>query len=167
MKGRTRLAAGALLLALWLPAYAQRSDRAKRIGDRLWCMCGCNQILTQCNHVGCSMSTAMLKKLDALVERGDADDLIIQAFVQEHGPQVQSQPPAKGLALMGYLLPGVALLAGLGIVVVVLQHWRRSRLRPAPAVPGASIPAELLERARRRAEAETELDAPAAPPRRS
>ena len=83
-----------LLLAL-SPVYAQRSDRAKRIGGRLWCMCSCNQILTQCNHVGCSTSTAMLKKLDQLVERNEPDDLVIQAFVQEYGTQVLAQPPAE------------------------------------------------------------------------
>lgn len=158
MKATTKTAGLALLLLLLVPAYAQRSDRAKKIGGRLWCMCGCNQILTQCNHVGCSTSTAMLKKLDLLVERGDSDDLVIQAFVQEYGPQVQSQPPAKGFALMSYALPAVALLAGLGIVMVLIQHWRRtSRLAPAPT--GPSIPADVLDRARRQAEQETDLDA--------
>jgi len=146
-----------LLLVLLLPAYAQQTDRAKKIGNRLWCMCGCNQILTQCNHVGCSTSTAMLKKLDLLVERGDSDDLIIQAFVQEYGPQVQSQPPAEGLALMGYVLPGVAVLAGLAIVMVIIQHWRRGAKTPAP-VATPRIPSELLERARRQAERETDLE---------
>ena len=157
MKATIKPAALALLLVLLLPAYGQRSDRAKQIGDRLWCMCGCNQILTQCNHVGCSTSTAMLKKLDLLVERGDSDDLVVQAFVQEYGPQVQSQPPAQGFALMGYLLPGVALLAGLGIVMVIIQHWRHTA-KLVPASAGTGISAEMLERARRRAESETALD---------
>lgn len=157
MKAKTRAALIAALLVLLLPAYAQRSERAKEIGDRLWCMCGCNQILTQCNHVGCSTSTAMLKKLDVLEQRGDSDDLILQAFVQEYGTQVQSQPPAKGFTLMGYLLPGVALLAGLAIVLVFLQHWRRAGPQPAPA-GGVKIPAEMLERARRQADRDTDLD---------
>jgi cytochrome c-type biogenesis protein CcmH len=41
---------------------AQQSDRAKQIGGKFMCMCGCNQVLTQCNHVGCTTSTAMLKE---------------------------------------------------------------------------------------------------------
>lgn len=156
MKGTTKFALLALLLALILPAYGQQpSPRAKRIGDGLWCMCGCNQILTQCNHVGCSTSTAMLKKLETLVERGDSDDLIIQAFVQEYGTQVQSKPPAKGFTLMGYALPGVALLAGLAIVMVLIQHWRRAA--PEPATPRHISP-EMLERARRQADRDTDLD---------
>ena len=31
--------------------------------------CGCNQILTACNHAGCTTTTAMLKKLAQVVAR--------------------------------------------------------------------------------------------------
>jgi cytochrome c-type biogenesis protein CcmH len=154
MTRTTKFAFVLLLLLALAPAYAQRSDRAKRVGDRMWCMCGCNQILTQCNHVGCSTSTAMLKKLDALVERNEPDDLLIQSFVQEYGPAVLAQHEAKGLALMGYAMPAVALLGGLAIVFVVIQHWRRG---PAaePATGSVRVSPERLEQARRRADAET------------
>jgi cytochrome c-type biogenesis protein CcmH len=144
-----------LVLMALAPAYAQRSDRAKRVGDRMWCMCSCNQILTQCNHVGCSTSTAMLKKLDSLVERNEPDDLLIQSFVQEYGTAVLAQHEAKGLALMGYAMPAVALLGGLAIVVVVIQHWRRG-VSAQEAVRAAPVSADQLERARRRADAETD-----------
>ena len=91
MKGTTKLLPLALvvLLALalshlaWLPAYAQQTERAKNIGKRLLCMCNCNQILTACNHVGCSTSAAMLKKLDQVVARNEPDDLTVQSFIQE------------------------------------------------------------------------------------
>ncbi len=158
MKHTTKFALAALLLLVMLPAYGQRSDRAKRIGDRMWCMCGCRQILTQCNHVGCSVSTAMLKKLDQLVERNEPDDLVIQAFVQEYGPAVLAEPPAKGLALMGYVMPGVALLGGLTLVLLVLRHWRRGVSSQATVSASAApdVSAELLERARRRADADTD-----------
>lgn len=158
MKHTTKFALAALLLLVMLPAYGQRSDRAKRIGDRMWCMCGCRQILTQCNHVGCSVSTAMLKKLDQLVERNEPDDLVIQAFVQEYGPAVLADPPAKGLALMGYVMPGVALLGGLTLVLLVLRHWRRGVSSQATVSASAApdVSAEMLERARRRADADTD-----------
>jgi len=158
MKHTTKFALAALLLLVMLPAYGQRSDRAKRIGDRMWCMCGCRQILTQCNHVGCSVSTAMLKKLDQLVERNEPDDLVIQAFVQEYGPAVLADPPAKGLALMGYVMPGVALLGGLTVVLLVLRHWRRGASSQVTVAASAApdVSADQLERARRRADADTD-----------
>ena len=40
---------------------AQKTDRAKALGTQLMCMCGCGQILTQCNHINCPSSGPMLK----------------------------------------------------------------------------------------------------------
>jgi len=136
----------------------QQTERAKKLGGRLWCMCGCSQILTQCNHVGCSTSTAMLKKLDAMVARNEPDDLTIQSFVQEYGPEVLAQPPAKGLGLMAYVFPGAAVLAGLAIVWVVIQHWRRTSRAAAQVVAAPKMPQELLERACRQADRETDWE---------
>src|ERR1700729_2646572 len=77
-------------------ANAQQTARAKELGQKLMCVCGCNQILTSCNHVGCKYSHKMLQELDQLVARNDSDDLILQAFVQEYGPTVLAEPPTKG-----------------------------------------------------------------------
>ena len=65
------------------------------------CMCGCGQILTACNHVGCKTSLAMLKEMDARVTSGDSDDLILQSFVQEYGEKVMAEP--LRMALMPWL----------------------------------------------------------------
>jgi cytochrome c-type biogenesis protein CcmH len=161
MKATTRLFSSALVLAFalamihvaWLPAYAQQTERAKTLGKKLMCMCGCNQILTACNHVGCSTSSAMLKKLDQVVARDEPDDLTQQSFVQEYGLRVLAEPPAKGFNSVAWFIPIVAFALGLGIVLFVISHWRR-RVALAPA--GPSIPPEVLERVRRQADRETE-----------
>ena len=76
------LAAAAAAPLVIMPAGAQQpSDRAKQIGGKFMCMCGCSQVLTQCNHVGCTTSTAMLKELERSVARGDSEDVITQMFV--------------------------------------------------------------------------------------
>src|SRR5208282_1531167 len=91
-------AALAFVLALLVltPVQAQQTDRAKALGHRMICMCGCKQILAECNHVGCTMSTSMLHRLDAEVATGKSDDLILQSFVQQFGAEVIAEPPAKG-----------------------------------------------------------------------
>jgi cytochrome c-type biogenesis protein CcmH len=147
------LLALALLTVSWVPSYAQQTDRAKALGKRLMCMCSCNQILTACNHVGCSTSSAMLKKLDQVAARNEPDDLTLQSFVQEYGESVLAEPPAKGFNRVAWFIPGVAFAVGLGIVLIVIQHWRR-RVATAPASPQVSP--ELLARARRQADQETE-----------
>jgi cytochrome c-type biogenesis protein CcmH len=143
--------AAALALVFFLPAHAQKTERAKAVGHRLFCMCGCKQILVECNHVGCTMSTAMLKKLDAEIESGKSDDLVVQAFVQEFGAQVVAEPPAKGFNLLGWIMPFVAVALGFLLVRAALTRW----YHPAPAVPGGvAPPPEMLERVRR----ETDLE---------
>jgi cytochrome c-type biogenesis protein CcmH len=133
-------------------------DRAKQIGGKVMCMCNCNQVLTQCNHVGCTTSTAMLKELDQAVARGDSEDVITQAFVQEFGTKVYAEPPKSGLSLVAWVLPSVYLVGGTLLVVFIISRWRsRIHLETAAASGGPSgISPEELERARRRVARETE-----------
>jgi len=133
----------------------QSSDRAKTLGSKLICMCNCGQILTACNHVGCTRSAAMLKEMDQRVASGDNDDLIIQSFVQEYGEAVLAEPPAHGFNGIAWAIPIVASILGLGLVVVLIRNWRHTPV-PAPAAPGPSISPEVLERARKQADRETD-----------
>src|ERR1700733_12993635 len=148
-----------------LRMVAQKSDRAKVLGEKLMCMCGCGQILTQCNHINCPSSGPMLKELDAHVAKGEADDLIVQDFVQEYGEKVLSEPPSHGFNSIAWYIPGVAFAIGLGIVITLIRLWRQrdvARLRPAsaapPVPPNAAVELQnaQLERARKQADRETE-----------
>lgn len=155
-RGRTALVLALAVAAILLSGllYAQNSDRAKRVGGQLMCMCNCNEILTQCNHVGCTMSAAMLKQLDQRVQTTSSDDLLLQSFVQEFGTKVLASPPAQGFNLLAWFIPGIAFGAGLALVIVVIRQWRR-RFELAPA-GGPPVSSEILERARRQADRETE-----------
>ena len=139
------------------PLQAQQSDRAKQIGGKFMCMCGCNQVLTQCNHVGCTVSTSMLKELDQAVLRGDSETTITQAFVQEFGTKVYAEPPKSGFSLVAWMLPSIYLLLGTALVVFVIWRWHARGV--APATSSRTTPAfsaEDLERARRRVAEETQ-----------
>ena len=145
--------------SLWVPiARAQKTDRAKRVGMKLMCVCGCAQVLVQCNHLNCPSSTPELKELDERIASGASDDMIIQDFVQGYGVQVLSSPPNTGFNRVAWLLPSVAFAVGLGLVALVINHWRK---RPVPATAGqqssqAGISADALARAREKVDRETE-----------
>lgn len=136
---------------------AQDSDRVKEIGGKFMCMCGCNQVLTQCNHVGCQTSTAMLKEISQAVDRGQSETAITQMLVQEYGTAVYAEPPKSGFSLVAWSMPTVYLLLGTVAVVFVIYRWRK-RATPATTAGTAApkVSAELLERARAEAERETE-----------
>ena len=153
--------AGRILLALALAALfvsasanAQETARAKALGQKLMCVCGCNQILTACNHVGCQYSHKMLQELDQLVARNDSDDLILQAFVQEYGPTVLAEPPTKGFNWAAWIVPIVVPIVAIFLVWQVVRRWRiRAQLAPAS---GPDISPELLARARHEADKDSD-----------
>ena len=146
-----KLAAALVCSALFLLfaplSHAQETARAKALGAQLKCVCGCNQVLISCNHVGCTYSHAMLKELDERVARGDSDSLILQSFVQEYGEVVLTDPPRKGFNWLVWILPIAAPLLAFFMIWEVVRRWRaRSILAPAG---GPGLSPDLVERARR------------------
>jgi cytochrome c-type biogenesis protein CcmH len=150
-KKRFAIAAVALVIALAVPlVHAQESARSKELGQKLMCVCGCNQILGSCNHVGCTYSHDMMKELDDRIARNEPDDLTLQAFVQEYGPTVLSSPPAKGFNRIAWIAPIVFPLVALVLLWDVARRWRR---RGAVATAsGPPVSPELLARAQREAD---------------
>src|ERR1700740_2523067 len=85
------------------PASAQDTPRGKALGKRVLCMCGgCEDSAGLCNHPGgtfsgpCETARGMQKDLDAHVNKGESDDQILQAMVEQYGPTVLVEPPKKG-----------------------------------------------------------------------
>jgi cytochrome c-type biogenesis protein CcmH len=157
---RLKLLATLLAIAFFavLPLLAQQqSDRVKQIGGKFLCMCGCTQILTQCNHVGCTMSASMLKELGGMVAKGDSESKITEALVQEFGTTVYAEPPAHGFSLVAWLMPVFYFVVGATLVIFFINKWRKQApAAPATAPAGVNISPEALERARSQANRDTE-----------
>jgi cytochrome c-type biogenesis protein CcmH/NrfF len=140
--------------AFLLGAGDDVNSRFNDLGHKLMCRCGCNQVLLECNHVGCQYSERMRGELMAALQRGDSDDLVLQAFVQKYGTVVLAAPTTTGFNRIAWIMPFVALGLGLTLVVVVVRAWNH-RLAAA-ATPPAATPSEL-DAYRERARQETEL----------
>ena len=148
-----------LLLCLAIFALLGAGDPASRfneIGHQMMCICGCNQILLECNHVGCPDSDGMRNELMAAVSRGDSDSLVEQSFVQKYGPTVLAAPTTQGFDRAAYIIPFAALFFGFGLVVLVVRSWRN---RPAPAIADGLRPVRgaELEQFRDQARKDTDL----------
>jgi cytochrome c-type biogenesis protein CcmH len=147
------------LLSLALFAFVGAGDPASRfneLGHQLMCICGCNQILLECNHVGCPDSDGMRNELMSDVTRGDSDSLVEQAFVQKYGPTVLAAPTTTGFDRTAWIMPFAALILGFGIVVYVVRAWKN---RPTPALADGLRPLRgaELEQFRDQARKETDL----------
>jgi cytochrome c-type biogenesis protein CcmH/NrfF len=156
---RSRNAAQTLLLCASVFALLGAADPATRfneIGHQMMCICGCNQILLECNHVGCPASDGMRNELMASLNRGDSDGLVEQGFVQKYGPTVLAAPTNKGFNRAAYIMPFAALFLGFGLIVLVIRSWKN---RPAPAIADGLSPARgaELEQFRDQARKETDL----------
>ena len=138
-----------------------QTERAKSLGKRVKCMCGgCDDAAGMCTHSGgafagpCDTAKAELKEIDARVARGDSDDLILQSFVQEYGPTVLIEPPKSGFNWLAWIMPVLFPIVALLLVWQVVRRWhRRAALAPASGPP---LSDDLMERARREADRETD-----------
>ncbi len=120
------------LFSLLLLGAGDEASRVNDLGHRLMCACGCNQILLECNHVGCSYSDRMRGELIAAVDRGDNDDLALQSFVQKYGPTVLAAPTKTGFNRVAWIMPYLVLVVGLLGVSYVVRIWKsRPLLKPA------------------------------------
>jgi cytochrome c-type biogenesis protein CcmH len=147
------------LLCVAVFTFMGAGDEAARfndLGHRLMCVCGCSEILLECNHVGCKYSDTMRGELMASLERGDNDDLALQALVQKYGTTVMAAPTTKGFNRVAWIIPYLALVLGLTTVSFIVRAWKnRPLVLPEGAVTPVSGPE--LDRFREEARKDTEL----------
>ncbi len=122
---RRSLQTASLCLAVF--ACLGASDEGARftsLGHKLMCVCGCSQVLLECNHVGCTYSDRMRGELMASIDRGENDDLALQDFVQKYGPTVLAAPTATGFNRVAWIMPFLALVLGLLTTVFIVTAWK-------------------------------------------
>jgi cytochrome c-type biogenesis protein CcmH/NrfF len=145
----------AILLAATIiltTAAADPTARFDKLGHQIMCSCGCNQILLECNHVGCPNSDGMRHELMTGVVNGDSNNTIFQAFVQKYGPTVLAAPTGEGFNIVAWVMPFAVLFLGLGGTALLIRRWK---LRSVPMPPPSATPrfSDIRDRIRR----ETEL----------
>jgi len=153
---RVRRFTTALLTVVFAVALLGASGDRSRfndLGHRMMCVCGCNQILLECNHVGCQYSDRMRDQLAAAIQRDNSDDSVLQSFVQEYGTTVLAAPTAKGFDKVAWIMPFAVFLTGSLLAVAVIRNWRERH--PDHAFAG-TVPS-ALEKYREQARKETEL----------
>jgi cytochrome c-type biogenesis protein CcmH len=118
-------------------------------------MCGCNQVLLECNHVGCAYSERMRGELTTALERGDSDSLVLQSFVQKYGNTVLSAPTSSGFNVIAWIMPFAVFAAATAMTVWLVRLWKSRPVAQPVARP--NVGAEELDALRRKAREETEF----------
>jgi len=149
--------AAVFLATAFLLGADPNGARFDRLGHKLMCRCGCNQILLECNHIGCSYSEKMRQELMAGLQGPDSDDLVLQRFVQEYGGVVLAAPTATGFNRAAWITPFAALGVGILAVVYVVRRWKLRQMKLAASAPQAPPVNLELNQFRERARKETEI----------
>jgi cytochrome c-type biogenesis protein CcmH/NrfF len=108
-------------------------SRLQSLDHRLMCVCGCAEILGECNHVGCTESTQELSELKTDIAAGMSDQQIFDAFVAKYGATVLAAPPAEGFNLVAWIAPFAVLLAAVLGTILLIRRWGGLRgFKPQP-----------------------------------
>lgn len=145
--------APSVAIALMLSMGATNPNaRYQRIGHELMCVCGCNEILANCNHDSCPDSPVELQELRTDIAKGMTDRQIFAAFQAEYGPTVLAAPMLTRFNMVAWIVPPLLLILGIFGVMGLVRKWR---LRSAPVPAEAGV--KDFDRLRARIRKETDL----------
>jgi cytochrome c-type biogenesis protein CcmH len=130
---------------------ADTQSRYNDLGHKLMCTCGCNEILLECNHMGCQASSQMTAELRADLARGDSGHAVLEAFQAEYGPTALAAPWLTRFNILAWVVPPALLLLGMAGTFMLVKKWRL-RAAPMPIVPDDPASRDLRERIRRETE---------------
>jgi cytochrome c-type biogenesis protein CcmH len=106
-------------------------DQVNAVAHGLYCPVCENIPLDVCGTQACAQWRDLIREKLA---QGWTDTQIKQYFVAQYGDRVLATPPARGLNWLVYVIPPLAILAGVYILYRAFRAWRK----PAPDVPPAS-----------------------------
>ncbi len=129
--------------------------RFNKLGHQLMCMCGCNQVLLECNHVGCAYSERMRNELTASLEHGDNDSLALQSFVQKYGNTVLSAPTSSGFNIVAWIMPFAVFGLASALTLWLVRLWKSRPVAQPVAHP--NLGSDELDALRKKARQETEF----------
>jgi cytochrome c-type biogenesis protein CcmH len=97
-------------------------DQVNAIAKQLYCPVCENIPLDVCPTTACAQWRELIRQKLA---EGWSEKQIKDYFVQQYGARVIGTPPATGINWLVYLVPPVAILAGVYILYRALRSWKR------------------------------------------
>jgi cytochrome c-type biogenesis protein CcmH len=136
---RTVAAAMLLLVAIAAAAPVAGAYTVDEVAREVRCPT-CNTPLNVSNS---PLAERMRQYIAERKDEGWSKQQVIDGLVQEFGSNVLATPPKSGFDLVAWLVPGLAVLAGLCAIPIITRLWARRR------TPSAAVAAPEGEDARR------------------
>jgi len=97
-------------------------DAVNAIAKQLYCPVCENIPLDVCPTTACAQWRELIRQK---LSEGWNEQQIKDYFVQQYGDRVLGTPPAEGLNWLVYLVPPIAILAGVYILFRAIRAWKR------------------------------------------
>jgi len=141
------LLALAAVLSVTIAAVAQDStqrpvtdDQVNAVARGLYCPVCENIPLDVCPTQACAQWRELIR---LKLAQGWTDGQIKQYFVDQYGDRVLATPPARGLNWLVYIIPPVAILAGMYILYRAFQAWRKPVIATPPVASAQGEPTAI------------------------
>lgn len=103
-------------------------DQVNAIAKQLYCPVCENIPLDVCGTQACAQWRELIREK---LSQGWSEAQIKQYFVDQYGDRVLATPPARGLNWLVYIIPPIAILAGIYVLFRAFQSWKQ----PVPETP--------------------------------
>ena len=132
------------VLAQELPPAGPTDDQVNAVAKQLYCPVCENIPLDVCPTQACAQWRELIREK---LSEGWNEDEIKNYFVAQYGDRVLATPPRRGLNWMVYIIPPLALVAGVYILYRALRAWRQAPSAPVEdAQPGEEPDNEYVNR---------------------
>jgi len=148
--------AAALAFAVCFSLGATDSNaRYYDLGHRMMCICGCAQLVGECNHVGCTQSGEELALLRTDIAGGMGDKEILASFATKYGATALAAPATHGFDLVAWIAPFAVFAAALLGTILLIRRWSgisAAKAQVAAANAPMQTPADVERKERIRRE---------------
>jgi cytochrome c-type biogenesis protein CcmH len=118
----------ALSIGIWMAGAVSAQqptpsdDQVNAVAKQLYCPVCENIPLDVCPTTACAQWRELIRQK---LSDGWTQQQIKDYFVQQYGDRVLGTPPTKGINWLVYLVPPIAILAGVYILYLAVRGWKR------------------------------------------
>lgn len=110
-----------MLLASMALALDGDSVREQSLTKRVFCNCGCREVLAECSHAECNAREPLKREIASAILQGKSDDRILGDLGAKYGAAILVVPAFRGFDALLWVVPvAVALIA---LLVFVWRRW--------------------------------------------
>ena len=80
-------------IGVFAVASDDKSVRVESIATKMYCNCGCGEMLSECAHVQCKRKITLKREIADALSKGDSDLTVLQQMGAKYGATILATPP--------------------------------------------------------------------------